>query len=108
MSCQKLSRQSLYMVINGSRGLFPLSRMDVSRLFYPKREEAQAAQVKAKEENNGSIILPAMGRLPKPSVCATNHSTRHFMLFLMRSDSWARTESSAPMQRATRASTTLR
>ncbi|CAO2036935.1 unnamed protein product [Urochloa humidicola] len=68
MSCQNLSRQALYMVLTGRRSLYELSRMDVSRFFFPTREEAQAAQAISKEKNNGSSILPTMGRLPKPSV----------------------------------------
>ncbi|OEL25415.1 hypothetical protein BAE44_0013564 [Dichanthelium oligosanthes] len=55
MSCQKLSRQSLYMVLRGG-DLYLLSSMDVSRLFYSSKAEAVAAHAKAKEEKNGSNI----------------------------------------------------
>ncbi|XP_034583861.1 uncharacterized protein [Setaria viridis] len=73
MSCQKLSRQSLHMVLRRRPDLYSLSRMDVSTLFYPSNAEAIAAEAKAKEEyqeKNGrsNIMLPTMERLPDPSI----------------------------------------
>ncbi|OEL26896.1 hypothetical protein BAE44_0012082 [Dichanthelium oligosanthes] len=72
MSCQKLSRQYLHMVSSAGRGLYSLSHMDVSRLFYPSKEEAKAAQAKDKENGSSNILggigSTATGRLPEPSI----------------------------------------
>lgn len=67
MSCQKLIRQSLYMVLRGG-DLYSLSTMDVSRLFYRSKAEAIAAHAKVNEKNSGSNILPAMGTLPDATI----------------------------------------
>lgn len=53
MSCQKLSRQYLYMVLRVGRGMYNLKDMDISRLFYPSREEAKAAVT----ENSSSALV---------------------------------------------------
>ncbi|RLN12361.1 hypothetical protein C2845_PM09G14610 [Panicum miliaceum] len=53
MSCQKLSRQSLHLVLNEGRGLYSLRHMDVSKLFYPSTAQALEAEAKAKKKTNG-------------------------------------------------------
>ncbi|CAN6357092.1 unnamed protein product [Urochloa humidicola] len=71
MSCQKLSREFLHIVSTAGRGMYALSHMDASRLFYPSKQEAQAA-AQAKDKSNGSKILPRVleitGRLPESSI----------------------------------------
>lgn len=57
------------MVLSAGRGLYALSHMDVSRLFYPSKEEAKAAH--AEDNKNGSNMLGGIGsagRLPEPIV----------------------------------------
>ncbi|TKW29623.1 hypothetical protein SEVIR_3G408000v4 [Setaria viridis] len=69
MSCQKFSRQYLHMVLSAGRGLYALSHVDVSRLFYPSKEEAKAAH--AEDKKNGSNMLGGIGsagRLPEPTI----------------------------------------
>uniref|UniRef100_A0A0D9WFY4 F-box associated domain-containing protein n=1 Tax=Leersia perrieri TaxID=77586 RepID=A0A0D9WFY4_9ORYZ len=68
MSC-KLSRQSLHMVSSGGRGLYSLSHMNISGLFYPSTAEADAAQAKANKMNgiNTPEVVGSIS-LPRPSV----------------------------------------
>lgn len=57
------------MVSSAGRGLYALSHLDVSRLFYTSKEEARAAHTQDKK--NGSNMLGGIGstgRLPEPSV----------------------------------------
>ncbi|BAS86658.1 uncharacterized protein [Oryza sativa Japonica Group] len=68
MSCEKLSRQSLHLVLNEGRGLFSLRHMDVSKLFYPSTAEALEAEAKAKKKKNGTNKIGSIGRLPTPSI----------------------------------------
>uniref|UniRef100_A0A0E0D7N7 F-box associated domain-containing protein n=1 Tax=Oryza meridionalis TaxID=40149 RepID=A0A0E0D7N7_9ORYZ len=70
MSCQKLSRQSLHLVLNEGRGLFSLRHMDVSKLFYPSTAEALEAEARAKKKKkkNGTNKIGSIGRLPTPSI----------------------------------------
>ena len=67
MSCQKLSRQSLHLVLNEGRGLYSLRHMDVSKLFYPSTARALEAKAKAKKKN-GINKLGGIGSLPRPSI----------------------------------------
>ncbi|PUZ60470.1 hypothetical protein GQ55_4G129800 [Panicum hallii var. hallii] len=67
MSCQKLSRQSLHLVLNEGRGLYSLRHMDVSRLFYTSTAQALEAEAKAKKKN-GIHRLGGIGCLPRPSI----------------------------------------
>ncbi|CAN6348536.1 unnamed protein product [Urochloa humidicola] len=71
MSCKKLNRKSLYMVLSGGRGMYSLSRMNISSLFYPSMAEADAAQAKAnktKNVMNNPEVPGGIRRLPVPSV----------------------------------------
>ncbi|XP_062213228.1 uncharacterized protein LOC133914092 [Phragmites australis] len=68
MSCQKLSRQSLHLVLSEGRCLYSLRHMDVSKLFYPSTAEALEAEAKAKMKKNGINKIGSIGRLPKPSI----------------------------------------
>ncbi|CAO2178239.1 unnamed protein product [Urochloa humidicola] len=71
MNCLKLGRRYLNLVLGGEDGLYSMSRMDVSGLFYRSTAEAQAEMVKAKEKMNGIDKLQLMGsigRLPRPRI----------------------------------------
>lgn len=69
MSCQKLSRQYMHLVLSEGRGLYSLRHMDVSNLFYPSTAEALDAEARAKKKKKNSINkLGSIGRLPKPSM----------------------------------------
>ncbi|CAN6339012.1 unnamed protein product [Urochloa humidicola] len=71
MSCKKLSRKCLHLVSSAGRGVYSLSHMNASRLFYPSKEEAKAAQA-MDDKSNGSNIpgggLGNTGTLPEPSI----------------------------------------
>lgn len=70
MSCKKLNRQSLYMVLSGGRDMYSLSCMNISGLFYPSTAEADAAQLKGNKAKNGTDkpkVLESIRRLPVPS-----------------------------------------
>lgn len=57
------------MVLSAGRGLYALSHVDVSRLFYPSKEEAKAAHVEDKKNINNMLGgIASAGMLPKPSV----------------------------------------
>jgi hypothetical protein len=84
MSCHKLSRQYVHLVMNEGRGLFSLRHMDVSKLFYPSTANALEADAEAKmkkkneadaeakmKKKNGiiNIVGMSLGRhLPRPSI----------------------------------------
>ncbi|CAL4905037.1 unnamed protein product [Urochloa decumbens] len=70
MSCKKLSRRYLHLVSSAGRGMYALSRMDASRLFYPSKEEARTAQATARASNGSKTPggLGSTGRLPEPSI----------------------------------------
>jgi len=68
MSCQKLSRQSLHLVLSEERGLYSLRHMDVSNLFYPSAAEALEAKAKAKMKKNGTDKIGSLSYLPIPSI----------------------------------------
>ncbi|PAN23901.1 hypothetical protein PAHAL_4G130400 [Panicum hallii] len=68
MSCQKLSRQSLHLVLNEGRGLYSLRHMDVSKLFYPSAAEALEAKAKAKMKKNGTEKIGSLSCLLEPSI----------------------------------------
>ncbi|CAN6329926.1 unnamed protein product [Urochloa humidicola] len=67
MSLPKLCRQSLQLVLSKGHGMYSLSSMDVSGLFYPSSAEAESAETKAKRKKNGINklgVVGSMGRLP--------------------------------------------
>ncbi|CAL4897694.1 unnamed protein product [Urochloa decumbens] len=65
MGCQKLSRQSLHLVLGSGRGPYGLASMDISRP-YTSWQEAKAAEAKPKE--NGSLLWGTKRSEPEPSI----------------------------------------
>ncbi|KAG2628254.1 hypothetical protein PVAP13_3KG504000 [Panicum virgatum] len=74
MSCPRLSRRSLHLVLSAGCDQYALSSMDISRLFYPSCEEAKTAETKPKDVGSLPTIYYSPVRLP--ASCAVPSSDR--------------------------------
>ncbi|CAN6339011.1 unnamed protein product [Urochloa humidicola] len=68
MSCPRLSRQSLHLVLGSGRGPYGLASMDMSRLFYPSWEEAKATEAAKPNKEDGSLLGRKIRSKPEPSI----------------------------------------
>jgi hypothetical protein len=71
MSLPKLCRQSLQLVLIKGYGMYSLSHMDVSGLFYSSSAQAELAEAKAKKKGNPVNklgVVGSMGRLPRARI----------------------------------------
>ncbi|CAL4905092.1 unnamed protein product [Urochloa decumbens] len=72
MGCQKLSRKCLHLVTEyQGRGLYSLSRMGISSLFYPSTAAAEAAEVEYKEDVVRNLI-DVFALLGKSNILCSN------------------------------------
>lgn len=67
MSCQKLSRRYLHLVLGEEGGMYSLRHMDMSKLFYPSTGEVLDAEAQGK-------MKASVSYKEVPPIAYTEHS----------------------------------